>query len=158
MEERNKDNRFPFVEWLNEMPSVLSKIVLKRIGLALVMLIITTISLFFTKDATYIMGYVITLLALCSGISPVWQFGNGKIMVARMIVCKVNRAGRKQIHVIMREAAVENVIEGVYDTFQYDITVDRYDKENFAEGTVVDIYFTQSEPNKVLAYEILGNT
>ena len=151
--------KIPFREALALLPRVLMTEVVKRIGTALLVAFATLLMVIISKDWMYAAGFVLALLVGYLGLDIIWKFSKGKILVARMLVCKSTRAirYRNKYHVILRDATIEDVSGvNVDDTFRYDIVVSPRDNGNITSGTILDIYIAENAPNSILAYEILG--
>lgn len=147
-----------FRQALAMLPRVLMTEVLKRFGAALLVLLLTVAMLLLSKDAMYSIGFILVLVIAYLGLDIVWKYGDNKILVARMIVCKATRSIRQRdrFHVILRDASIQDLVGQDYETYKYDLTVAARDRETLSAGTILDIYISESAPHAILAYEILG--
>lgn len=139
------------------LPAVLQKEVLKRIGGAAILLISTVIVLITTKEWLNCFGFLFALFLAYLGIDIIQKFKNGKIMVARMVVSKARKWRKSgRIHVILRDASITDITTQEVQTYSCQISASLKDRFYITSGTVLNIYVSESSPNAVLAYEILG--
>lgn len=156
--EKQEVIKLNFRQAIAQLPEVLMTIVLKRFGLAAAALVITLVMFFITKDWYCFGGLILSLMAVYLGLDIIWKFGDDKIMVARIIVCKVYRRRKGQLHVIIRDANVQDIVKEDFETFRVVINANIKDRDNIIPGTVMNIFFTENAPGTVLTYEILGDT
>lgn len=147
-----------FRQTLAVLPRVLMAEVLKRFGAALLILLLAVAMLFLSKDAMYSIGFILALVFAYLGLDIIWKYGDNKILVARMIVCKANRSIRQRdrFHVILRDASIQDLVGQDYETYKYDLTVAARDRDAISAGTILDVYISENAPHAILAYEILG--
>jgi hypothetical protein len=168
MDERNEEfvaeavaepeEKLTFREAMATLPRVLMVEVLKRFAVAFAVLVVTLIALFVSKDWMICAGFLLMLVAAYLGLDIIWKHGDGKLLVAKMIICKASRAigKRDKYHLILRDASIQNLVGQDYDTVKVDIIVAARDHDNITNGTILNIYFNKDAPTTVLAYEILG--
>lgn len=160
-QQKNKskpENKISFRQAFGSLPPVLMTTVMKRFGIAAIVLILTIVMLFVSKDVMICAGFLLALLAAYLGLDIIWKYADDKILVARMRVCKATVARKGQVRVILRDAQITNVVAQDFETYKYSISIAaKEDRENITEGTIMDIYICQNAPNAVLAYEILGS-
>lgn len=140
------------------LPSPLQTEVLKRFGTALLALLVTIVMVCMFRDWTYCGGLIISLLAVYLGLDIIWKYVEGKIHMARMVVCKAMPVwhNKNQVDVILRDASIENLLVKEIETYKFQIGVSRRNRGTITAGTVMDVYVSESAPHAVLAYEILG--
>lgn len=156
--EKQEVIKLNFRQSIAQLPEVLMTVVLRRFGLAAIALAITLIMFFITKDWYCFGGFLLSLMAAYLGLDIIWKFGDDKIMVARIVVCKVHRKRKGQLHVIIRDANVQDIVKEDFDTVRVIINANIKDRDNIIPGTVMDIFFMENAPGTVLTYEILGDT
>lgn len=157
-QEAENANKLTFRQAYASLPSVLMTLVIKRILLGVAILILTVIVLFVMRDIMCCVGFLIALLSFYLALDIIWKYGEDKIMVARMYVCKSSRKRKGQLDVILRDAAVTDIVAQDFDTYKYTITAaTKADIGNIDAGTIMDIYIFTNNPNAIIAYEILGN-
>lgn len=156
--QEQKMEKLTFRQAISQLPQILMHEVIKRLGTAVIVTLVTIAMIILTKDWMYAVGFLLALLATYLGLDIIWKFGEGKILVARMLVCKSNRSlrQRNKYHVILRDASIEDLAGKEIDTFKYDLTVSARDIGNITTGTILDIFISEAAPHAILAYEILG--
>ena len=158
---KTRQSKPSFWEALQQLPRVLLLEVLKRVGTFFVTLLLTIFMLCIEQDWMYCIGFVISLCVLYLSLDIVIKYRNGQIYVARMIVSKTQKNWRRKsrIRTILRSANIKDVTsQEIVETYQYDLPVTLRNKGMITPGTVLDIYFYESSPHTILAYEVLGET
>lgn len=143
---------------MQALPPSLQAEVLKRFGTALLALLITIVMVCIFRDWTYFGGLLIVLLAIYLALDIIWKYTEGKIHVARMIVCKATPVwhNKNQVDVILRDATIENLLVQEVETYKFQLSVSRRERGSITAGTVMNIYVSESAPHAVLTYDILG--
>ena len=141
---------------LSVMPTVLRRVVLSRFAVSVVTVATVCMMIALTKDWNYSIAILLALFAAYLGFDILWKYAEGKIFVARMVVCKTSKPWRRRFHLTLRPAAIENIKTEEFETYQFTVSPSRREIGNITAGTLMDIYFTEDAPNNILAYMILG--
>lgn len=155
--EQNEVQKMTFRQAIAQLPEILMVVALKRFGIAAMAFLATLVMLFISKDWYCCGGFLISLLAVYLGLDIIWKFAENKILIARTVVCKVHRGRKGQLHVTLRDANVQDIVKENFETIKVDINANARDRDNIIPGTVMDIYFCESAPNAIIAYELLGD-
>lgn len=156
--EKKPDNKISFRQVFASLPPVLMTVMLKRLYLGIGVFVLTIVAIFVLKDTLCLVGFLISLLSLYMALNIVWEYGDDKIRVARMYVCKSSRRRKGQVEVILRDASITNIVAQDFETYKYTIsTASKADFENIEAGTIMDVYISITNPNAIIGYEILGN-
>ena len=148
--------KMSFQETVASLPHPLMTQVLKRFSTAATTALVVTIAWIMLKDWHYAIGYAIALFAAYVGMDIIWKYGDGKILQSRMVICKATKGLKNQVHIILRDAAATDLLKADIETYSFSLEIPARKRSMISPGTVMDIYISESSPNTILAYEILG--
>lgn len=139
-----------------QMPYALIRLAISRFAASATLAIAITIMWVLTKDWHYSIGYIISLFAAYVGMDIIWKYGDNRIQQQRMVICKVTRGLKNQVHLILRDASTTDLLNEEVAPKTYTIQMSKKDQTMVCPGTVMNIFISETSPNTILAYEILG--
>lgn len=139
-----------------QMPYPLIRLAISRFAASATLAIAITIMWVLTKDRHYSIGYIISLFAAYVGMDIIWKYGDNRIQQQRMVISKVTRCLKNQVHLILRDAATTDLLNEEVAPKSYTIQMPKKDQTMVCPGTVMNIFISDTSPNTILAYEILG--
>lgn len=138
------------------MPKMLQQGVVNRFLTGGTAALLGVIAITITREWNYAAAFVLAIIACGTGFDILWKVSHHKVIVARAYICKAKRGHKlRQVQVILRSADVENVRKDDYETFTFNISVQRNDLDLLTPGTLINIYYSVTAPDAILAYEIL---
>lgn len=155
-QETTINEKYSFHKIWTLLPPPLMAETIKRMAAAILLLVASLIMLALSKEIMWLGGVLLALMPAYLALSIVWQFGAGKLIVARMIIIKSQKSRHSQLSLLCRPATDADIISDEIETYRIRLSPQLRDKGHFTKGTVLEMYFTETSPNIALAYRILG--
>jgi len=127
----------------------------KQMVAAFAICLMTIIFIAHFKSWEYSLGFLIALYVAYIGFDVVWKYSEGRVVCKRMKCVKAMTLPKVERLIVMMKELVSDESAEPPSVREYYIPISNKQKRLFTEGAICDIYYNESSPGEILAWEVV---